>query len=378
MTTKKDRKATILYVHHAGGFGGAPKSMGFIIKDLDKSKFYPVLVNIEDGPINEFFETLPVKLIKVNGIKPFHGSTVVEKDWKLFLRNWIFLIPSILKASKLLKEIKPDLIHLNSTCLFSFAIAARLNNIKIISHVREPLRKGLWGAPLRFFCKKYIDGFIAISKFDLESLKISSKTEILSEVIYNFVEDVDMNTSYNSIKTELNLNEEDVVFLYLARFAKSNGWKQLVTMGLSLTEKYKNFHFVLVGAQNKLQLNYVNHKNIHILPFRRDVSSILKSSDVFVCPFTEPHFARGIIEASAHGLPIIGVNIGGVNELVLENTSGFLYKNSPDFQKCAVLLGEDKQLRKKMGKDGIAFSKQNFNMKVNLERTYRFYDNYLK
>ena len=29
-------KKKILFVHHSGGLGGAPKSMGYIIKNIDK------------------------------------------------------------------------------------------------------------------------------------------------------------------------------------------------------------------------------------------------------------------------------------------------------------------------------------------------------
>lgn len=369
-------KKKILFIHHAGGFGGAPKSMSYVIKNIDKSKFEPMLINIEAGPINDFFKKLPIELRLVNGIRPFHGSTVVEKKLILFIRNWFFLIPSIIKAFKLIKEYKPDLVHLNSTCLFAFAIAAKFLNIKVICHVREPLRKGFWGFPIRFFSKRSVDGFIAICQNDLNSLYLPKSNKIRSEVIYNFVE-VANKSNNNILKKKLGLNNDDVIFLYLARFAKSNGWEELIETAKKIVKIKTKYHFVFVGAENENQINYCKQLNIHILPFRHDVDDVLSSSDVFICPFVEPHFARGVIEASSHGLPIIGANIGGVNELILHGKTGFLYMNKKELENQINLLGEDKQLRIVLGKAGIMFAKDNFDMKTNLKRTYDFYNNIL-
>jgi glycosyltransferase involved in cell wall biosynthesis len=370
-------KRNILFINHAGSLGGAPKSMSYIIKNLDKDRFKPMLINIESGPVNDFFKTLQVEFKRVKGIKPFHGSTVVEKSAKLFIRNYLFVIPSIINSYFILKKIKPDIIHLNSTCLFPVAIAAKIHNIKVISHVREPLRKGIWGAPLRFFCKKFVDGFIAICKNDLDSLNLLDKSTFKSEVIYNFVEQPKPFSGNNLLKNELNLKIEDVVFLYLARFSKSNGWKELIEIVKPLTETFLNYHFVFVGAQGKSQLNYCNNSNIHLLPFRQDVEMILNCSDVFICPFVEPHFARGVIEASSYGLPIIGANIGGVNELVVHNETGFLYSKNSELEKYIKLLGTDSQKRKELGKKGVAFAELKFKLELNLAKTYQFYDNFL-
>lgn len=367
-------KQKILYVHHAGGFGGAPKSMGYIIKDLDRNKYIPSLLNIEEGPINEFFKNQGIELFKMKGARPFHGSTVVEKSFMLLIRNYLYLIPSIIRAYFFIKKHKPKLIHLNSTCLFAFAMAAKLNNVKVICHVREPLREGFWGAPIRFFCKKYVDGFIAICKNDLNSLRLKTKAKNKAVVIYNFVDEIGFKQKTKSLKNELGLKVNDIVFLYLARFAKSNGWEELIKEAIKISSKKKNFHFVLAGATQEYELNYSKNKNIHILPFRKNVKELLTGADVFICPFTEPHFARGVIEASALGLPIIGANIGGVNELIKNNKTGFLYNNFSELENAIVKLGGDKQIRIEMGNEGVSFAFESFNHKKNLKETYSFYN----
>jgi glycosyltransferase involved in cell wall biosynthesis len=373
-------KTKILYIHHDGSFSGAPKSMSYIIKKLDQKKHTPYLLNIQNGPIDDFFKTLPCQIISSKKIRPFHGSTVVEKSFRLFIRNWVFLLPSIIRANNVLKIHKPDLIHLNSTCLFPFAIAAKMNEISVVCHVREPLRIGLWGAPLRFFCKKFVDGFIAICENDLNSLKISkNNNKTKKEVIYNFVDYIsEKKVKENfAFKQELKISNDAIVFLYLARFAKSNGWEELIEMAKKSILENPNFHFVLVGASSPNHFKKVESKNIHILPFRQDIENIMNGSDIFVCPFTEPHFARGVIEASAYGLPIIGANIGGVDELVIHSKTGFLYKNEKDFIHYCNLLGKDESLRDKFGDAGIINVKKKFEQEENLKKTYNFYGNFI-
>jgi glycosyltransferase involved in cell wall biosynthesis len=375
-----DRKK-ILYVHHSGGFGGAPKSMSYIIKNLDQKKYSPYLLNIAEGPINDFFRKLPCELIiPKKGIRPFHGSYVVKSNLFHYLYGWFFLIPSIFLAYKHIKTVKPDLIHLNSSCLFAFAIAARIQNIPTACHVREPIRKGWAGWPLRFFNKAFVSGFIAISQYDLNSLGLRETNSKVNVVIYNFVEkfsDV-VNSNQNYFREELNIKEKDIMFTYVARFADANGWRELIDMAKEVVLKNSTTHFVLVGAQDEKHHVDTEHKNIHILKFRSDVDEIFKASDVFVCPFILPHFARGVIEAAAYSKPAIGSNIGGVNELIKNKTTGFLYDSSDEFTTLCQKLIEDDALRHSLGFEAYKFAKENFDPDKNLKRTYDFYTNFIK
>jgi len=368
----KNSKTKVLYIHHSGAYGGAPKSMSYIIKNLDLNSYDAKLINIAEGPINDFFrEQLDVPIEVAKGIKPFHGSTVAPKKLKLFLSNYLYVLPSFINAYKILKRETPDLLHLNSTCLFVFAIAAKILGIPVISHVREPLRRGLWGAPLRYFIKKNVNGVIAISEYDLNSLRLG-KSNILNKVIYNFVEKFDNREIRRAVNLE-GIFPEDIVLLYLARFAKGNGWENLIDSAKKITAKNPKVHFILAGATATIDRHKFTNHNIHIIPFQQDVEPLLHRADIYVCPFTEPHFARGIIEASAFSLPIIGTNIGGVNELVVHKKTGYLYNTKEEFDGYVTSLVNDEARRIELGKAGYEFAFENFNMKKNLADTYHFY-----
>jgi glycosyltransferase involved in cell wall biosynthesis len=370
-------KKRILFIHHSGGLGGAPRSLSYILKSITRNEFEPFLINIAEGPSNLLFEEAGIEPFIVKWARPFQGSTVVSPSFILTIRNWIYLLPSIMVALINYKKIKPDLIHLNSTCLFAFAIAAKLWNRKVpvICHVREPIRNGWQGWPLRFFSKIFINGFIAISKYDLDSLKISPENNVLkSKVIYNFVNQEAFKQSKNStfFQEKLQIDKNNVIFLYLARFSEANGWKALIEKENEINKTFKNYHFVLAGAPDSFDVSAWETPNIHILSFQKNVELLLQSADVFVCPFTEPHFARGIIEASAAGLPIIASNIGGVNELMVHNFTGYLYNDSNELLHYIQLLGNDKIVRDKLGENGIEFALKNFEFNRNIQLTFKF------
>lgn len=380
-------KKRILYVHHAGGMGGAPRSLAFLIQKLNKDKYEPIVLTISNGPVVELFEKAGAKVLIDETLFAFHGTTVSGMNPLLFLTNVLGACPTYLKAKQIIKNIRPDIIHLNTTCLFMFAKAAKdlPYNIKVITHVREPLLDSTSGNILKYMNHKYIDAYIPISKYDESKINIENR---ISEVVYNFVDFSTYNSTIksNKLRKELEIENGSIIYLYLARIAPSNGTFELISMMEKIISKHGNYHLVIVGRNNSRDLYTSkilrmsrNSPNIHILDFRNDVPDVIVSSDIMVCSFTQPHFSRAIIEAAAMGIPSIATNIGGPNELVINMKTGILYElnNFKSFEKAIVMLGENEHLRKKMGECAEKFALENFNSEINVIKTFDLYDRLL-
>ncbi|MCY9546995.1 glycosyltransferase family 4 protein [Lysinibacillus xylanilyticus] len=82
-----------------------------------------------------------------------------------------------------------------------------------------------------------------------------------------------------------------------------------------------------------------------------DVTSLLEESHLFVLLSDWEGLPISIIEAMRAGLPIIATNVGGVNELVSDNESGFLINRDDKdlLKKRLKQLLMDESLRQKMG-----------------------------
>ncbi|CAG5072004.1 D-inositol-3-phosphate glycosyltransferase [Dyadobacter sp. CECT 9623] len=381
-----NQKKRILIVHHSGNLGGAPRSLSFLLDKIDYLRYEVELLCIKRGPGLNLFRGRPLNLIINERIFPFHGSTVSGMHFKLFIKNLLYAPQSFLAARKLIKLRMPELVHLNSSSLFIVAMAAKSVSIKIkvVCHIREPLlRRSFAGWLIKTFCYLYVDEFIAIDKFAAASMKTRNNIKI----VYNAVNFEEYNPDIKSkiLRQELRLPAASIIFLYLARFSESNGTLQLIQMAKALSGKYNHFHFVLAGLKSGHSDGYTSrvvqsafgNPHIHLMPFREDVPSIIASCDILVVPFTEPHFARSIVEAAAIGKPSIGSNLGGVNELIVNGETGFLYDTPDELQQYCEILGTDESLRLRMGTDAVLFAKRNFDNRISSALVFKTYDKLL-
>jgi glycosyltransferase involved in cell wall biosynthesis len=63
---------------------------------------------------------------------------------------------------------------------------------------------------------------------------------------------------------------------------------------------------------------------LHLLGLRDDVATVFAAGDVFVQPSRSEGLPLAVLEAMAHGLPVVASRVGGIPEAVDEGKSGFL------------------------------------------------------
>ncbi|AJI25351.1 glycosyltransferase family 4 protein [Priestia megaterium] len=381
-------KLKILYIHHGASQGGAPRSLSFLIEKLDKKIFEPIVICMSDKRNIELFEKVGARVIFDDRLGAFHGSEVTGMSLGLFYHNIKTIIPTYKYIKKYIRNIQPDIVHLNSTCLFIAARAIKKYNshIPVVCHVREPLLNNMFGDILKIMNRKYVNFFIAIDKFDAKTIDVSNDK---LEVIYNFV---DMNV-YNSdilsddLRKEFNIRENSLIFLSLARVIPQNGVKEAIEAIRDHIDEEDQLHFFFVGdnlednskyaVEIREEASMLDH--VHILPFRDDVVQLIASADVMVAPFTRPHFARSIIEAASMGKPSIGTDIGGPQELIVDKKTGLLFNVNEflEFIECCKRM-KNKELRLQMGENAKEFAKENFSADTNVNKTIQVYYKLLK
>jgi len=303
-------KKKILYIHHAGGMGGAPRSLAFLIDKLDFNKYEPVIWMMRDGEARSLFEKTGAKVICNTNkyIQPFHGTTVSGMNTKIFIKNTIGYFFSYFTAKKIIREVSPDIIHLSTTCLFQFAKAAKKINksIKVICHIREPLLPNFFGNILLIENKKYVDEFIAISENDAKPF-VEKKANV--KVVFNFVDiseyKFDDKVSIN-YREKLNCKGGDLIISFFARVSASNGVMDLLEIA-KRTENLENLKYFVFGFTGETEYEKKIQKfcpsNVKLMPMTTKVKEYLMASNIVISPFTEPHFSRSIVEGSAMGIP---------------------------------------------------------------------------
>jgi glycosyltransferase involved in cell wall biosynthesis len=130
------------------------------------------------------------------------------------------------------------------------------------------------------------------------------------------------------LKNQLQIKENEFVFIFVGRLVKDKGINELVEAFQLL--KDKTVKLLLVGPfENDLDplsvtsINAINNnKNIISVGFQNDVRPYFAIANALVFPSYREGFPNVVMQAGAMGLPSIVTNINGCNEIIKENSNG--------------------------------------------------------
>ena len=82
-----------------------------------------------------------------------------------------------------------------------------------------------------------------------------------------------------------------------------------------------------------------------------DISGFYRQLDIYLCTSQHEGLPLSMLEAMAHGLPVVAPDVGGLRDLVSHGTDGFLLdsRDPRAFAEVCLRLVRDTQLRQRMG-----------------------------
>lgn len=270
-----------------------------------------------------------------------------------FYKEYKLAYPGYKKFENIMKEFKPDIIHINSPCtLGSAAIKfAKKNNIPVVAtyHTHFPSYAKYYKInQLEFIGWNYLRKlynrcdrvFVPSVKIMDELIKHDFKTtEFLPHGI-----DLDLfNKSYKSLEWKKSLKiQNKKVLLFVGRLVWEKDLRTLTEIYDHITGLRDDVVFVLVGdgpIRNELEklmpkALFLGYKS------SEELSTIYASSDLFVFPSTTETFGNVVLEAMASGTVPVCSDEGGASSSIKNNHNGIICeaKNSFDFSKKIVKL----------------------------------------
>lgn len=128
----------------------------------------------------------------------------------------------------------------------------------------------------------------------------------------------------------LRLRPDDLLAVYTGRLHPAKGLYELVDAWRQVVDRFPNLRLWLVGEgpiadelQQKIVARQLQHAVLLAGRFD-DVSEILRAADLFVFPSHQEGMSLALMEAMAHGLPIVATDIPGNRELVKGDESALL------------------------------------------------------
>lgn len=225
---------------------------------------------------------------------------------------------------------------------------------------------------------KLINGWIFVSWFTYYKHLQFIPNLINSDVInlYNF--------NPNSFLKSINKFERKY-FLYFGRLSHEKG---LVTL-INAFSHIRDLKLVIAGTGP--QETYLKDKvqnlgcdNIEFVGFKsgEDLNSIISNASFNIVPSEWwENNPLSIIEAYSMGIPVIGANVGGIPEIIVEGETGFLFemKNVEDLLKVIIkansLSSDDYN---SMSYNTIEFASQKFNKDYYIDSLVGYYEKHVK
>src|SRR5712692_4780478 len=353
---------SLVAVHHGGGVGGAPVSLLKLLAGLDPQGFSAQAVFTEPGEVLTYAHDLgvPARIVPTGGA--FFYSAHAQLGVRSMAR-FVRTLPSAVRtAQKALHDQRPDLLHLNTSVLLAWAVAARRERIPVVWVVREVLGPNPW---LRrwhaSFIVRHARRIVAIS----DAVRDCFPPQAGVQRVHNAVDlaEFTITDAGAALRAELGISPGRQVLMAIGSVQRVKGhWLLLDALALPDTA---SADLVLVTGgvapayaqtargriKRRLGLPLDNldallrdaHQcglsdRIHVTGFRRDVARVLSAADVLVFPSLAPEgFGRPIIEAMALGRPVVATNVGPSAELLGADAGRLV---APDPASLAHALGE--------------------------------------
>ena len=365
------------------GYGGAETGCYDIAHYLPENGCESFIVT-SGGELTKFVDKKKVKLIKL----PVHS-----KNPLLILINTILLIGIIL-------FFKISIVHARSrapawSCLF----ATKLTNRKFVTTFHGTYNFS--GKFKKFYNSVMVrsDLIIAGSNFIFSHIKENYSEFLTSQkkflVIFRGI-NVDYFDSSSKLENDeknllqkWNIHDEKKIILMPGRLTSWKG-QELFIEAINLVKielGYEAFHAVILGNDQgrdlykkkliRLTEQYHLTNQIKFIDHCNDMALAYKVSDIIVSASIEPEaFGRVAVEAQSMQKLIIASNIGGSNETINDEKTGFLFKsgNAESLSKKIIRgLTMDEIAINQIGKEGRNNIIKKFNVEKMCFSTYSEY-----
>jgi glycosyltransferase involved in cell wall biosynthesis len=217
-----------------------------------------------------------------------------------------------------------------------------------------------------------VDLVISPSKFALEFHKengffINTEKRILPHGI-----DLDLHRSEDKTIAE-GSKKSTIDILYTGGLTKHKGIHVLIKAFRQISNFNLRLHIIGGGVYERdLRLLSGEDKRIifHGKFANKEMRQFYHEADVLVVPSIWYDVRPNVIpEAFREGVPVIGADIGGIPELVIENQTGFLFKagDAGDLKRVLETVIKDPQALKRLRKNVLEFVNQ-FEMSQYLDK----------
>ncbi|UCG49943.1 MAG: glycosyltransferase family 4 protein [Phycisphaerales bacterium] len=367
----------ILAVNLEGAAGGAERSLVLLVEQL-QGQFSTIVACPGDSVLSRLLDSKGFCCHKLPRPPARAYSSPLSVGY--WLRASLCLVRVVLRA-------KPDLIHANSLCAAVAAMpAALLTRKSLLLHCRDLGGPGLISRVVGRFCSK----LIAVSGAVKDALLRQGVKAEKIEVVYNGIDRAVISTSNPSSGMSKTGNagvSGRFTFGHVGQFVPWKNHFVFLEAACRVGQELPEARFVLVGDDvfgrdrhyKEAVVSFVRKSTIadrvDLAGWREDMEEVWSGIDCLVHTAAREPFGRVIIEAMAHGIPVIAAGACGPAEIIENGRTGILVRAGDvgAFSEAMLRVAQDGEFAERLGSSGYADAVSRFTAGVTAERIGRIY-----
>jgi glycosyltransferase involved in cell wall biosynthesis len=304
-----------------------------------------------------------------------------------------FHVREAVRLARVLRSERVDLLHTHTAVAANVLsrLAGRVAGIRVITHMHienyfRPQRIGrVVHATLDNATSRLATRIIAVSDDTRKALVKQGVPERLIVTVHNGIEPVRGGARRG--REALGLPPEGRLIGSIARLAAVKGQRELIEAFAELAGDRPDVALVLVGKDLEQAGSYQRELEGHaralgiadrvtFTGYREDADQLLEEFDVFALPSWIEGLPMVVLEAMAHGKPVVATPVGGTPELVVEGETGLLVpaRDAAALEQALARLLDDPDERRRLGEAGRARVERDFTAKAMVERVFALYD----
>jgi len=203
---------------------------------------------------------------------------------------------------------------------------------------------------------KFADAVITSSQSNFEYVEKNYHPSGIHALIPNYIEtDIFKPLNGNKVKGSIcfvgRLNQEKNLCALLKAL---KGLPYTLTIIGSGNEEEK---LRKLANENEINVNFLGNIPNHALP------KILNEHELFILPSLYENMPKTLLEAMACGMPVIGTNVKGINEVIEHGENGILCDTNADSIRDAIIsLMENEELMQELGENARKTIVENYSL----------------
>lgn len=285
---------------------------------------------------------------------------------------------SVSEFRRVIKEVKPDVIHAHDMAA-SFYAALACGNVPLISHIHNNAfnsRGVSLKSILYYIAARKTKHIFWVSQSSYNGYVFHKSLERKSSILYNVIDIEALKR-----KMEKDTNDYDFDIVYLGRLTYQKNPERLLRVLKKIRDKYQEVGIAIIGTGDleaeikRTAVEMGMSSSVKFLGFLSNPSKILHDAKAMIMTSRWEGTPMCALEAMALGVPIVSTPTDGLKDVISEGETGFLSDNDDVLAMRCVDLIKDEELYRRLSANSMSVAEKMMDMAKYADAILSSYNN---